>query len=219
MIGRVWHGWTTPENADAYEELLRHEVFEGIKDRRIDGFREIQLLRRSLEKEVEFITIMWFDSLESVRAFSGEDFEVAVVPPKAPALLSRFDGRSQHYEVRAGLKPDSHPHKDPTLPERIGVEQRKHHPALRVLAALLALPAALVSLELLPATLIGVAASSESALERYLPLLAGIGLVALCAAGVKYAFRLRLRYWIVLLATFAALLLVDLAILASIFLE
>jgi antibiotic biosynthesis monooxygenase (ABM) superfamily enzyme len=219
MIGRVWHGWTTPENADAYEELLRHEVFEGIKDRKIDGFREIQLLRRSLEKEVEFITIMWFDSLESVRAFAGEDYEVAVVPPKAQALLSRFDGRSQHHEVRAGLKPDSHPHEAPTPPERIGVEQRKHHPALRVLAALLALLAALVSLELLPATLIGAVASTESALERYLSLLAGIGLVALCAAGVKYAFHLRLRYWIVLLATLAALLLVDLAILASGFLD
>lgn len=107
MIGRIWHGWTTLENADPYEELLRHEIFEGIKDRQIDGFREIQLLRRSLETEVEFITLMWFDSLESVRVFAGEDYEVAVVPPKAQALLSRFDGRSQHYEIRAGLKPDS----------------------------------------------------------------------------------------------------------------
>jgi hypothetical protein len=104
MIGRVWHGWTTPENADAYESLLRHEIFEGIQGRQIAGFREIQLLRRSLETEVEFITIMWFDSLEAVRAFAGEDYEVAVVPPQAQALLSRFDGRSQHYDVRAGLK-------------------------------------------------------------------------------------------------------------------
>ena len=104
MIARIWHGWTTSENADAYESLLRHEIFEGIKDRQIAGFREIQLLRRSLETEVEFITTMWFDSLEAVRAFAGEDYEVAVVPPEARALLSRFDGRSQHYEVRAGLK-------------------------------------------------------------------------------------------------------------------
>lgn len=104
MIGRVWHGWTTPENADAYESLLRHEIFEGIKDRQIPGFREIQLLRRSLDAEVEFITIMWFDSIDAVRAFAGEDYEVAVVPPEARALLSRFDARSQHYEVRAGLK-------------------------------------------------------------------------------------------------------------------
>lgn len=104
MIARVWHGWATPENADAYESLLQHEIFEGIKGRQIVGFREIQLLRRSLETEVEFITIMWFDSLDAVRAFAGEDYEVAVVPPQARALLSRFDGRSQHYDVRAGLK-------------------------------------------------------------------------------------------------------------------
>ena len=104
MIGRVWHGWTTPENADAYESLLRHEIFEGIKDRQIAGFQGIQLMRRSLETEVEFMTVMWFDSVDSVRAFAGEDYEVAVVPPKAQALLSRFDGRSQHYEIRADLK-------------------------------------------------------------------------------------------------------------------
>jgi antibiotic biosynthesis monooxygenase (ABM) superfamily enzyme len=104
MISRIWHGWTTPENADAYESLLRHEIFLGIQDRRIDGFRGIQLLRRSLETEVEFVTIMEFDSLEAIRAFAGEDYEVAVVPPQAQALLSRFDGRSRHYEIRAALK-------------------------------------------------------------------------------------------------------------------
>lgn len=104
MIGRVWHGWTTPENADAYESLLRHEIFEGIKDRQIAGFQGIQLMRRSLETEVEFMTVMWFDSVDSVRAFAGDDYEVAVVPPKAQALLSRYDGRSQHYEIKADLK-------------------------------------------------------------------------------------------------------------------
>jgi hypothetical protein len=48
---------------------------------------------------------MWFDSLDAVRAFAGEEYEVAVVPPKARALLSRFDERSQHYEVKAEMKP------------------------------------------------------------------------------------------------------------------
>jgi hypothetical protein len=104
MIGRIWHGWTTPENADAYESLLRHEILLGIQDLRIAGFRGIQLLRRGLETEVEFITMMWFDSIAAVRAFAGEDYEVSVVPPKARELLSRFDERSQHYEIRADLK-------------------------------------------------------------------------------------------------------------------
>jgi heme-degrading monooxygenase HmoA len=99
MISRIWHGWTTPANADAYESLLRSEIFQGIQDRQIAGYRGIHLLRRTLEDKVEFVTIMWFDSLDAVRTFAGEDYETAVVPPKARALLSRFDARSQHYEV------------------------------------------------------------------------------------------------------------------------
>ena len=104
MISRIWHGYTTPQNADTYENLLKEEIFVGIKGRNIQGFREIQLFRRNLGEEVEFITVMWFDSLEAVRIFAGEDYEAAVVPPKARAVLSRFDARSQHYEVREQLK-------------------------------------------------------------------------------------------------------------------
>jgi hypothetical protein len=100
MISRIWHGWTTRSNADVYEALLREEIFVGIKDRKIKGFRSIQLLRRDLGEEVEFITIMKFDSLASVKLFAGEDYEAAVVPPKARAVLSRFDPRSQHFDVR-----------------------------------------------------------------------------------------------------------------------
>lgn len=101
MISRIWHGWTTPGNADKYESLLREEIFVGIKNRHIPGYRSIQLLRRNVGSEVEFITIMLFDSLDAVREFAGEDYEAAVVPEKARAVLSRFDARSQHYEVRS----------------------------------------------------------------------------------------------------------------------
>ena len=101
MINRIWHGWTTPANADAYEDLLNEEMFVRIHDREIRGYRGIQLLRRDMGDEVEFVTIMRFDTLEAVLNFAGEDFEAAVVPPKARALLTRFDKRSQHYEVRS----------------------------------------------------------------------------------------------------------------------
>ncbi len=107
MIGRIWHGWTTPANADAYEALLKSEIFVGIGERQIPGYQGIQLFRRSLGNEVEFVTIMWFESPEAVRVFAGEDYEVAVVPPKARALLARFDARSQHYEVKAEMKSSS----------------------------------------------------------------------------------------------------------------
>jgi hypothetical protein len=100
MIIRIWHGWTTPGNADLYEALLKEEIFVGIQNRQINGFKGIQLLRRITGDEVEFVTIMQFTSLKAVREFAGEDYEAAVVPQKARAILSHFDTRSQHYEVR-----------------------------------------------------------------------------------------------------------------------
>ncbi|HEX3232900.1 MAG TPA: hypothetical protein VHR41_01800 [Gemmatimonadales bacterium] len=100
MICRIWHGWTTRENGDPYERLLRTEIFEGIAERGIPGYRGIELLRREERESVEFVTLMWFESLEDVRAFAGPEYELAVVPTEARALLQRFDQRSAHYEVR-----------------------------------------------------------------------------------------------------------------------
>ena len=99
MICRIWHEWTSPERADAYERLLREVIFVGIAERAIVGFRSIELLRRKADGEEEFVTAMWFDSFEAVREFAGADLTRAVVPPAARALLSRFDARAAHYEV------------------------------------------------------------------------------------------------------------------------
>jgi antibiotic biosynthesis monooxygenase (ABM) superfamily enzyme len=104
MISRIWHGWTTHQNADIYEELLKEEIFVGIQNRQIPGFMGIQLLRRQLNNETEFITIMTFDNLESVKEFAGNDYEQAVVPESARAVLSHYDQRSQHYEIKAERK-------------------------------------------------------------------------------------------------------------------
>ncbi len=98
MLARLWHGWTTPENADAYESLLRSEVLPGIESR-IDGFRGVYLLRNESGGEVEFVTVTLWDSLDAVREFAGADYEVAVVPPEAQRVLSHYDERSVHYEV------------------------------------------------------------------------------------------------------------------------
>lgn len=99
MISRVWHGWTTPANAAVYERLLRAEILPGIAGKKIPGYHGAHLLRRDLDGEVEFVTILWFESLDGVRALSGEDYEVAYVPPAARAVLARFDARSQHYDT------------------------------------------------------------------------------------------------------------------------
>lgn len=101
MISRIWHGYTTHANADVCENLLKREIFVGISNRHIRGYRGIHLLRRNITDGVEFITVMWFDSLEAVQEFAGADYERAVVPTEARTLLLRFDERSQHYEVRA----------------------------------------------------------------------------------------------------------------------
>lgn len=99
MVSRIWRGYTTPENADRYQEVLLTTVLPDIDAMEIPGLQGVDVLRRSLEDEVEFVTVMWFDSLDSVRAFVGEDYEGAHVPPEARAVLKRFDERSRHYEV------------------------------------------------------------------------------------------------------------------------
>jgi heme-degrading monooxygenase HmoA len=98
-VKRIWHGWTVPENAGAYEDLLRTYVFPSIEAKKIAGYRSIELLRKDNGDEVEFITVMTFDSLDAVKAFVGEDYETVYVPDRARAILKRFDQRSQHYEM------------------------------------------------------------------------------------------------------------------------
>jgi hypothetical protein len=106
MISRVWHGWTSRENADAYERLLLSTILPGIQARGIAAYRGAFLYRRDVRNadqesgaDVEFVTTMLFESMDAVRQFAGDDYEVAVVPPAARRLLSRYDPRSTHYDV------------------------------------------------------------------------------------------------------------------------
>ena len=97
MILRYWRGWTSPQNADSYQKIVSELVLPGIAARRLDGYSGAYLLRRDLDNEVEFATVMIFDSLDHVRAFTGTDYETAYVPPAARAVLTRFDEKSAHY--------------------------------------------------------------------------------------------------------------------------
>ena len=99
MIMRIWRGWTTPDNADAYQRIVSSEVLPSIAWREIHGYRGAYLLRREVAGEVEFVTMLQFDSLDALREFGGEDYEKAYVPPQAREVLSRFDETSAHYET------------------------------------------------------------------------------------------------------------------------
>tara|TARA_R110002096_G_scaffold16898_1_gene57642 strand:+ start:91960 stop:92280 length:321 start_codon:yes stop_codon:yes gene_type:complete len=98
-IKRIWHGWTPPEHADTYRTILEGQVLPGIKAKNIPGFRALELHSRDLGDEVEFMTIMTFDSLDDVIAFQGEDYKQAYVPSEAQAVLSRWDKVCAHYEI------------------------------------------------------------------------------------------------------------------------
>jgi len=97
VITRLWRGWTTAENADAYEQFLLSELFPSM--RRIPGFRGADVLRRLESDEIAFVTLTRFDSLDDIRQFAGEDYEVPVLEPQALALLSRYDERALHFET------------------------------------------------------------------------------------------------------------------------
>jgi len=104
MIARVWRGWTTQAQAETYEALLKGEVFPGILAKQLAGFLRIELFRREMGQETEFMTVMWFTSHDAVTAFVGEDHGVAYVPASARQVLARFDERAAHYEVRESRK-------------------------------------------------------------------------------------------------------------------
>ncbi len=100
MIYRIWHGYTTPENGDVYEALLKSEIFAGIESKNMKGFKGIDMIRRTTGGEEEFVTIMRFESLDTIKGFVGEDYEKSYVPDAARKILKRFDQRSQHYDLR-----------------------------------------------------------------------------------------------------------------------
>src|SRR5437660_3505521 len=102
MIARIWHGWTKPENAKTYEEMLRDEIFPGIARRISKGYRGAELFIREDDDETEFVTLLRFDSMEAVKEFAGTDESKPVIYPKAEALLTRMDERSRHYRIAIG---------------------------------------------------------------------------------------------------------------------
>ena len=100
-VARIWRGWTTVENADAYQAIAEDEVFPAIIERRIPGLVSAQVMRADdvIDGEVEFTTIIWFESLDSVKNFMGEDYRQAHMPENARAVLKRFESEAKHFHL------------------------------------------------------------------------------------------------------------------------
>lgn len=102
-VKRIWYGWTVKEKADTYQNLLHEEVIPGIAAKRIPGYQGIEVLRRELDTETEFVTIMTFDALQNVIDFQGEDYTRCYVPDAAQRVLKRWDERAEHYEAVSAI--------------------------------------------------------------------------------------------------------------------
>ena len=103
-IIRTWKGWTTRENADMYESLLINEIFPEVQKKGVKGLEKVSISAQSKKEEVEFLLILQFDSLDAVKTFAGENYEIAYIPEKAQRVLSRYEETAQHYEFRKELK-------------------------------------------------------------------------------------------------------------------
>ncbi len=99
MIARHWRGWTKPNDADAYEELLIHTVLPGLSH--VDGYRGGYVLRSDGPEESEFVVINFFAALDAVRRFAGANYATPVFEPQAKELLIRFEPIAMHYAVKA----------------------------------------------------------------------------------------------------------------------
>jgi heme-degrading monooxygenase HmoA len=97
MIARMWRGYTSRENAGAYQAMLTPELLPGLSS--LKGFRASYLLRRDSGNEVEFVTIILWDSIDDVRAVAGPDYETAVIPDERKRVLARWDEKAAHYEI------------------------------------------------------------------------------------------------------------------------
>lgn len=98
MIARIWHGWTKPADAKAYEKLLRDDIFPSIAARKIKGYGGAELFILEAVDEVEFVTLLRFESMDAVTEFAGPDASKPVIYPKAEALITRME-QARHYRV------------------------------------------------------------------------------------------------------------------------
>jgi hypothetical protein len=109
VIARLWHGWTTPENADAYQAYVTGEVLPGIERAIESGYHGAYVFRREVEDGFEFATLLLFDSVDAIKQFAGDEYERSYVPPRAQRLLSRYEPTAAHFDLV--LEPEAVSHR------------------------------------------------------------------------------------------------------------
>jgi len=97
MIARIWRGQATTENAPHYRKHATERVLPSLW--KLRGHQGAYLLSRQTDDQVEFLAVTLWDSIDSIKAFAGDDPETAVVEPEARAVLTGFDDFARHYEV------------------------------------------------------------------------------------------------------------------------
>ena len=99
-IARIWRGWTSIEDAEKLEHVLREEAIPGIEMNKPNGLKRIELLTMKIGNEVMFTTITYFDSIESVKAFAGNDYSKAHIDPAVRPLLKKYDQTVEHHIIK-----------------------------------------------------------------------------------------------------------------------
>jgi hypothetical protein len=100
MIARIWNGWTTKQNAAKLESILTTEIIPEFEKNLPTGFRGIQLMTVEDGDQMKFTTIMYFDSLNVVKDFAGENYAVSHIDPKVKPLLTHYDLAAQHSVIK-----------------------------------------------------------------------------------------------------------------------
>jgi heme-degrading monooxygenase HmoA len=111
MIARIWHGYTAAAQANEYEAILKADILPGLNN--VRGYRGSYMLRRASGSEIEFVTVLLWESIDAIRAFAGPNYERAIIPDERRRLLSRYDSHAVHYEVCAEAIPRTVVHTNP----------------------------------------------------------------------------------------------------------
>jgi heme-degrading monooxygenase HmoA len=103
MIARIWNGAVRKHDGDAYAEYMRSAGIPGYVN--TPGNRGVWMLRRDVDENTEFLMFTLWDSIDSVKAFAGDNYETAIFYPEDENYLVERDLTSTHYLVDTRVSP------------------------------------------------------------------------------------------------------------------